>query len=42
MKNLLKLSFTAIFAAIMFIGCSTEDNPLAQPIREPAAETLIP
>lgn len=29
MKNLLKLSFAAIFATIMFISCSTEDNPLA-------------
>jgi hypothetical protein len=29
MKNLLKLSFAAIFASILFIGCSAEDNPLA-------------
>lgn len=29
MKNLLKLAFATIFAVIMFIGCSTEDNPLA-------------
>jgi hypothetical protein len=29
MKRLLKLSFAAIFATIIFIGCSTEDNPLA-------------
>ena len=28
MKNLLKLSFAIIFAAILFAGCSSEDNPL--------------
>lgn len=28
MKNLLKLSFATIFAVILLIGCSTEDNPL--------------
>ena len=28
MKNLLKLSFAIIFAAVLFTACSTEDNPL--------------
>lgn len=29
MKNLVKLSFIVIFAAVLFAGCSTKDNPLA-------------
>ena len=29
MKNLLKLSFAMIFAALLFTACSSEDNPLA-------------
>jgi hypothetical protein len=28
MKNLTKLVFAIIFAAILFTACSTEDNPL--------------
>ena len=28
MKNLIKLSFTVIFAVISFTACSTEDNPI--------------
>ena len=29
MKNLIKLAFTIILAAILFTACSTEDNPIA-------------
>ena len=29
MKNLIKLSFTMIFAAILFTACSNNDNPIA-------------
>ena len=28
MKNLIKLGFSLVFAAILFTACSTEDNPL--------------
>jgi hypothetical protein len=39
MKNLFKLSFVMIFASIIFVGCSTEDNPLVPNDPDPVINT---
>jgi hypothetical protein len=39
MKNLLKLSIAMIFASIIFVGCSSEDNPLVPNDPDPVINT---